>query len=182
MIHSCYTIFPESPLLLPSLRLFIPPLRLVSAAMWQVVHRGNVQDYGMVEEFISTVSEIIPEILNADQKAQLLLGLRARVRYHAVEKQHRICLERTKHWVFVNLHGAGCCMVHIQQRGIRSCGDSFWRGENSCRKMIKEQFRCSFCRWITARCSGKMRSASQLAVAVYKQIINIPNPLKALWS
>uniref|UniRef100_A0A3B4WS73 Zinc finger protein 14-like n=1 Tax=Seriola lalandi dorsalis TaxID=1841481 RepID=A0A3B4WS73_SERLL len=70
----------DHPLLLPSLRLFIPPLRLASAAMWQVVQRGNVHDYGMVEEFISTVTEIVPELLNADQKAQLLLGLRARVR------------------------------------------------------------------------------------------------------
>ncbi|XP_029351527.1 zinc finger protein 14-like [Echeneis naucrates] len=69
----------DQPLLLPSLRLFIPPLRLVSAAMWQVVQRGSVQDYGMVEEFISAVTEIVPELLNADQKAQLLLGLRARV-------------------------------------------------------------------------------------------------------
>ncbi|XP_018552768.2 uncharacterized protein LOC108897557 [Lates calcarifer] len=69
----------DQPLLLQSLRLFIPPLRLVSAAMWQVVQRGNVQDYGMVEEFISTVTEIVPELLNPDQKAQLLLGLRARV-------------------------------------------------------------------------------------------------------
>lgn len=69
----------DAPLLLPSLRLFIPPLRLVSAAMWQVVQRGDVQDYGMVEEFISTVTDIVPELLNADQKAQLLLGLRARV-------------------------------------------------------------------------------------------------------
>ncbi|XP_023126333.2 zinc finger protein 420-like isoform X2 [Amphiprion ocellaris] len=69
----------DPPLLLQSLRLFIPPLRLVSAAMWHVVQRGNVQDYGMVEEFISTVTEIVPELLNADQKAQLLLGLRARV-------------------------------------------------------------------------------------------------------
>lgn len=69
----------ELPLLLPSLRLFIPPLRLVSAAMWHVVQRGNWQDYGMVEEFVSTVSEIVPELLNPDQKAQLLLGLRARV-------------------------------------------------------------------------------------------------------
>ncbi|XP_026182165.1 zinc finger protein 14-like [Mastacembelus armatus] len=67
------------PLLLPSLRLFIPPLRLVSAAMWQVVQRGSVQDYGMVEEFISTVTDIVPELVNTDQKAQLLLGLRARV-------------------------------------------------------------------------------------------------------
>uniref|UniRef100_A0A673BL18 C2H2-type domain-containing protein n=1 Tax=Sphaeramia orbicularis TaxID=375764 RepID=A0A673BL18_9TELE len=70
----------NTPLLLPSLRLFIPPLRLVSAAMWQVVQQGDVQDYGMVEEFISTVTEIVPELLNADHKAQLLLGLRARVR------------------------------------------------------------------------------------------------------
>ncbi|CAI5636325.1 unnamed protein product [Oreochromis niloticus] len=69
----------DPPLLLPSLRLFIPPLRLVSAAMWHVVQRGSVHDYGMVEEFISTVIEIVPDLLNADQKAQLLLGLRARV-------------------------------------------------------------------------------------------------------
>uniref|UniRef100_A0A1A8QFA7 Zinc finger protein 473 n=1 Tax=Nothobranchius rachovii TaxID=451742 RepID=A0A1A8QFA7_9TELE len=69
----------DPPLLLPSLRLFIPPLRLVSASMWHIVQMGSVQDYGMVEEFISTVTEIVPELLNADQKAQLLLGLRARV-------------------------------------------------------------------------------------------------------
>ncbi|XP_076016017.1 uncharacterized protein LOC143008236 [Genypterus blacodes] len=69
----------EAPLMLASLRLFIPPVRLVSAAMWQVVQRGEVQDYGGVEQFISTVTEIVPELLNADQKAQLLLGLRARV-------------------------------------------------------------------------------------------------------
>lgn len=78
-LFSLFFFFADCPLLLPALRLFIPPLRLVSAAMWQVVQRGNVQDYGMVEEFVSTVSEIVPELLNADQKAQLLLGLRARV-------------------------------------------------------------------------------------------------------
>lgn len=64
---------------LPALRLFIPPLRLVSAALWQVVQQGDVQDYGMVEEFINSVTEIVPELLNPDQRAQLLLGLRARV-------------------------------------------------------------------------------------------------------
>ncbi|KAJ3611979.1 hypothetical protein NHX12_020258 [Muraenolepis orangiensis] len=71
----------EAPslLLLPSLRLLVPPLRLVSAAMWQVAQRGAVQDYGMLEEFISTVTEILPELLNPDHKAQILLGLRARV-------------------------------------------------------------------------------------------------------
>uniref|UniRef100_A0A672J6I8 C2H2-type domain-containing protein n=1 Tax=Salarias fasciatus TaxID=181472 RepID=A0A672J6I8_SALFA len=69
---------PDAPLLLPSLRLFIPPLRLASAAMWHVVQRGTVHDYGLVEEFISTVTDIVPELLSPDHKAQLLLGLRAR--------------------------------------------------------------------------------------------------------
>ncbi|XP_057711466.1 zinc finger protein 30-like [Corythoichthys intestinalis] len=69
----------DAPLLLPSLRLFIPPLRLVSAAMWQAVQRGDVRDYGTVEEFVCTVTDVLPELLNADHKAQLLLGLRARV-------------------------------------------------------------------------------------------------------
>ncbi|XP_055761386.1 zinc finger protein 420-like isoform X6 [Salvelinus fontinalis] len=67
------------PLLLSSLRLFIPPLRLVSAAMWQVVQRGDVQDYGMLEEFVTTVTEIVPELLSCSQRAQLILGLRARM-------------------------------------------------------------------------------------------------------
>uniref|UniRef100_A0A8C7XBY9 C2H2-type domain-containing protein n=1 Tax=Oryzias sinensis TaxID=183150 RepID=A0A8C7XBY9_9TELE len=78
-------LFAAPPLLLPSLRLFIPPLRLVSAAMWHIVQKGNVHDYGMVEDFISTITEIVPELLNADQKAQLLLGLRARVNPESIE-------------------------------------------------------------------------------------------------
>ncbi|KAG7250335.1 hypothetical protein CRUP_023435, partial [Coryphaenoides rupestris] len=58
--------------------LLVPPLRLVSAAMWQVVQRGDVQEYGTLEEFICTVSDMVPHLLNPEQKAQLLLGLRAR--------------------------------------------------------------------------------------------------------
>ncbi|KAK5615983.1 hypothetical protein CRENBAI_019456 [Crenichthys baileyi] len=69
----------DPPLQFPSLRLFIPPLRLVSGAMWHAVQSRNIRDYGMVEEFISTVTDIVPELLNPEQKVQLLLGLRARV-------------------------------------------------------------------------------------------------------
>ncbi|MED6276110.1 hypothetical protein CHARACLAT_000064 [Characodon lateralis] len=69
----------DPPVLLPALRLFVPPLRLVSAAMWHIVQSGNLQEYGLVEDFISTVTDTVPELLNPDQKAQLLLGLRARV-------------------------------------------------------------------------------------------------------
>ncbi|XP_033845258.2 zinc finger protein 11-like [Periophthalmus magnuspinnatus] len=64
---------------LPSLRLFVPPLRLMSSAMWHVVQEGDVHGYGMVEDFINSVTEIVPEILSTDQRTQLLLALRSRV-------------------------------------------------------------------------------------------------------
>uniref|UniRef100_A0A3B5M4D0 C2H2-type domain-containing protein n=1 Tax=Xiphophorus couchianus TaxID=32473 RepID=A0A3B5M4D0_9TELE len=47
--------------------------------MWHTVQSRNVQDYGMVEEFISRVTDVVPELLNPEQKVQLLLGLRARL-------------------------------------------------------------------------------------------------------
>uniref|UniRef100_A0A8C7H6V9 C2H2-type domain-containing protein n=1 Tax=Oncorhynchus kisutch TaxID=8019 RepID=A0A8C7H6V9_ONCKI len=47
--------------------------------MWQVVQRGDVQDYGMLEEFVTMVTEIVPELLSCSQRAQLILGLRARL-------------------------------------------------------------------------------------------------------
>lgn len=37
-------------------------------------------DYGMLEEFVTMVTEMVPELLNLRQRAQLILGLRARVR------------------------------------------------------------------------------------------------------
>ncbi|CAB1344140.1 unnamed protein product, partial [Coregonus sp. 'balchen'] len=48
-------VFLFGPVLPPaSLRLLVPPLRLVSAALWQVVQRRDVMDYGLVEEFVTT--------------------------------------------------------------------------------------------------------------------------------
>uniref|UniRef100_A0A3B5M4L0 C2H2-type domain-containing protein n=1 Tax=Xiphophorus couchianus TaxID=32473 RepID=A0A3B5M4L0_9TELE len=47
--------------------------------MWHIVQSGNLHEYGLVEDFISTITDLVPELLNPDQKAQLLLGLRARV-------------------------------------------------------------------------------------------------------
>ncbi|KAK6328375.1 hypothetical protein J4Q44_G00003530 [Coregonus suidteri] len=67
------------PLPLPSLRLMVPPLRLVSAAIWQTIQQRHVMDYGMLEEFVTMVTEMVPELLNNSQRAQLILGLRARL-------------------------------------------------------------------------------------------------------
>lgn len=62
------------------LRLLVPPIRLVSAAIWKTIQQRVVSHYGMLEEFISMVTDIVPEILTIDQRVQLTLGLRARVR------------------------------------------------------------------------------------------------------
>uniref|UniRef100_A0A3B5MFW6 Myb-like domain-containing protein n=1 Tax=Xiphophorus couchianus TaxID=32473 RepID=A0A3B5MFW6_9TELE len=52
---------------------------LLSAAVWQVVQRGLVDHYGMLEEFVTMVTELVPELMSYSQRAQLILGLRARV-------------------------------------------------------------------------------------------------------
>ncbi|XP_056221326.1 zinc finger protein 273-like [Seriola aureovittata] len=64
---------------LPALRLLVSPMRLVSAAVWQTIQQKVVADYGMLEEFVSVVTDIVPELLTTHQRAQLILGLRARL-------------------------------------------------------------------------------------------------------
>ncbi|XP_019898107.2 zinc finger protein 135-like isoform X2 [Esox lucius] len=69
----------QSPLPLSSLRLLVPPLRLMSAVMWQVVERRCVEHYGKLEDFVCAVTELVPELLTDRQRASLLLGLRAKI-------------------------------------------------------------------------------------------------------
>ncbi|XP_075949209.1 uncharacterized protein LOC142951511 [Anarhichas minor] len=64
---------------LSSLRLLIPPIRLVSAAIWQTVEQKIVLDYGLLEEFVYMVTEVVPQLLSTRQRAELILGLRARL-------------------------------------------------------------------------------------------------------
>lgn len=80
---------PEPPFLIPpspasalpvaSLRLLIPPLRLLAAAMWQVAHQQSVKHFGMLEDFVSLVTEAVPQLLTERQRSLLLLALRAKV-------------------------------------------------------------------------------------------------------
>ncbi|KAG7227356.1 hypothetical protein INR49_000361, partial [Caranx melampygus] len=62
-----------------SLRLLAPPLRVVLAVMWKVVHQRNIKHYGKVEEFVSLVTEAVPDILTNRQMRLLTLGLRAKM-------------------------------------------------------------------------------------------------------
>ncbi|XP_039999616.1 zinc finger protein 585A-like [Xiphias gladius] len=64
---------------LSSLRLIVPPVQLVSAALWEIVKQGAVMYYGLLEEFITSVLETVPELLTYSEEVQLVVGLRARV-------------------------------------------------------------------------------------------------------
>ncbi|XP_039671041.1 uncharacterized protein LOC120567968 isoform X3 [Perca fluviatilis] len=64
---------------LSSLRLIVPPLQLVSAALWEIVKQGAVMYYGLLEEFVTSVLETVPELLTYTERVQLSMGLRAKV-------------------------------------------------------------------------------------------------------
>lgn len=76
----CIFLFAGPSLPLSTLRLLVPPIRLVSAAIWQTVEQKVVQDYGLLEEFVFMITELVPQLLTTRQRAELILGLRARVR------------------------------------------------------------------------------------------------------
>ncbi|KAI3366181.1 hypothetical protein L3Q82_010011 [Scortum barcoo] len=67
---------------LASLRLLVPPLpplRLLTAAMWRVTRQQSIGHYGMLEDFVSVVTEAVPHLLTDRQRSLLLLALRAKV-------------------------------------------------------------------------------------------------------
>ncbi|XP_063052700.1 zinc finger protein 888-like isoform X2 [Engraulis encrasicolus] len=69
----------------PSLNLLVPPLRLVSASMWQVAQQCQVKNYTKVEEFVSLVLELVPSLLSTKERIELLLGLRTKDMYQKVD-------------------------------------------------------------------------------------------------
>ncbi|KAM4569682.1 uncharacterized protein PAE49_009050 isoform 1-T1 [Odontesthes bonariensis] len=68
-----------SALPLASLRLLASPLQLTYSYIWQVIRQRNVKHYVKVEEFVTMVTQIVPELLSFKQTSQLILGLRARI-------------------------------------------------------------------------------------------------------
>ncbi|XP_054480641.1 uncharacterized protein zgc:113263 [Anoplopoma fimbria] len=75
------------------LRLLAPPLQLLSAAVWQVVQQGLVDHYGMLEEFVTMVTELVPELMSYSQRAQLILGLRARLVLDMCRGEHPVDMQ-----------------------------------------------------------------------------------------
>ncbi|XP_034035433.1 oocyte zinc finger protein XlCOF6-like [Thalassophryne amazonica] len=76
-----------SSLPLSSLRLLIPPLRLVMAAMWRVVRQQSIKHYGMLEDFVSMVTDAVPQVLTDRQRSLLLLAFRVKLTLYDPEPQ-----------------------------------------------------------------------------------------------
>ena len=70
--------FSDTPL--PWLRALVPPLRLVSAAIWRTVQHRVVSAYGLMDHVITEITEIVPGLLNGRQRCLLCFNLQAQVR------------------------------------------------------------------------------------------------------
>ncbi|XP_051283057.1 zinc finger protein 436 isoform X2 [Dicentrarchus labrax] len=122
---------------LSSLRLLVPPLRLLTAAMWQVARQQSVRHYGMLEDFVSLVTEAVPQLLTDRQRSLLLLALRAKVtlcdpRAANLDKIHSVSEATSDEEV------AGCCsaLSTLTERLTASPADR--------RRLLQEVFDHSF--------------------------------------
>ncbi|XP_062374587.1 zinc finger protein 271-like [Sardina pilchardus] len=62
-----------------SIRLLVPPLRLLTGFMWQVAHHQHVEHFGKLEHFVSVVLKRLPDLLSPRQKSTLIMGLRTKM-------------------------------------------------------------------------------------------------------
>ncbi|KAM3587648.1 uncharacterized protein V6R79_010980 [Siganus canaliculatus] len=72
---------------LASLRLMASPLQLTYSFIWQVIRQRKVKLYSKVEEFVTMVTQTVPELMSFKQTAQLILGLRARIILDLLHKE-----------------------------------------------------------------------------------------------
>ncbi|CAL8304394.1 unnamed protein product [Lota lota] len=63
----------------PCLRVLVPPLRLVSAAIWHTVQHRIVTAYGLLDHVITEITEIVPELLNSRQRCLLCFNFQAQL-------------------------------------------------------------------------------------------------------
>ncbi len=96
---------------LSCLRLLVSPLRLVSAAIWETVQRKDVFSYGMVDDFVTAVTEIVPELLGHRQRRLLSLGLRAQA-----------CMNKLNNEVFIGLLSPTCSISQTPQLKVQALG------------------------------------------------------------
>lgn len=79
--------------------------------MWQVAQRKDVLDYEMLDEFVTLVTETVPDLLDPKQRGKLLLRLRAKVSPNELKLQTMLCLmETVRLWVY---EGKPLLVMHL---------------------------------------------------------------------
>ncbi|KAM9705815.1 uncharacterized protein ACNS7B_001886 isoform 2-T3 [Menidia menidia] len=91
----------------------MPPLRLLSAAMWQVAQQRDVLHYEKLDEFVTMVTATVPDLLSPKQRGKLLLRLRAKIILELCRS------EETANAVYVQPH-----LERIRPLGYSGSGDA----------------------------------------------------------
>ncbi|KAI3365383.1 hypothetical protein L3Q82_010466, partial [Scortum barcoo] len=65
----------------------------VSAAVWETVQQRVVDSYGLLDDFVTTVTTIVPGLLNRRQRCLLSLGLRAQLSLELCRPEQTIDLK-----------------------------------------------------------------------------------------
>ncbi|XP_040032041.2 uncharacterized protein LOC120819055 isoform X1 [Gasterosteus aculeatus] len=127
-----------SPPPLSSLRLLLPPLRLLTAAMWQVARLQSVRHYGMLQDFVALVTEAVPQLLTDRQRSLLLLALRAKVSLCDPQDRH---LERVHSVSMATVNDTCSALVNLSpQDRLRLLQEVFHHGFDSALQSLISDF------------------------------------------
>ncbi|CAJ1054869.1 zinc finger protein 2 homolog [Xyrichtys novacula] len=102
-----------------SLNLLVPPVRLISAFMWRVIQQLNVLQYEKLVDFVTLATEMVPELLSPSQRAQLILGLRARLVLELCRGDGIANLQAIQS----HLDKIHACGSELSSSGEMACGD-----------------------------------------------------------
>uniref|UniRef100_UPI0037E73357 zinc finger protein 547-like n=1 Tax=Semicossyphus pulcher TaxID=241346 RepID=UPI0037E73357 len=118
--------FRDPHLPLSSLRLLVPPLRLTSACLWQVALDRNVEQYPKLADFITLVTEMVPDLLSYKQRTQLILGLRARIIVEYLTKMDPVdCESVQEHLNIFQKSQTSCSQQEDEDREVEISKSAF---------------------------------------------------------
>ncbi|KAG7277667.1 hypothetical protein CRUP_025352 [Coryphaenoides rupestris] len=110
-----------------ALRLLVPPLRLLAAFTWQVIQRRRVLLYDRLADLVALVTEEVPELLGPSHKAQLILGLRARLvlEFCRADGPAGGLASIQQHLGKIQACTAQLCSAHQEESGIEALETSY---------------------------------------------------------
>ncbi|XP_068439603.1 zinc finger protein 135-like [Clinocottus analis] len=91
-------------------------------AIWETVQQKVVADYGLLDDFVTAVTEIVPELLNPRQRRLLSLGLRAQLTLELCRPERTIDMKTLQPHLDVI---TSLWNTEMSDSGAGSCAPSF---------------------------------------------------------